>query len=92
MEVANTLEGVTSSADDESELPFDVEEGNKGFAGFSKMKLLLQRSRTDDSNSRNLDVEETFTELTDYLERRGYTPFVVVEPTDPEDGGGDGAP
>lgn len=89
VEVANKLEGVTSSADDESELPFEVEDGNKGFAGFSKMKALLQRSRTDDANSNNLDVEETFEELIDYLERRGYTPFVVAEPTDPEDGDDD---
>lgn len=85
VEVANSLEGVTSSADDESELPFDVEEGDKGFAGFSKMKALFQRSRTDDANSKNLTVEETFEELIAYLERRGYTAFVVAEPADPEE-------
>ncbi len=85
VEVANQLEGVTSSADDESELPFDVKEGDKGFAGFSKMKASLQRSRTDDANSNNLSVEETFAELILSLERRGYTPFVVAEPATSED-------
>jgi len=88
VKVASNLEGVTSSADDESELPFDVKEGDKGFAGFSKMKANLQRSRTDDANSNNLSVEEAFAELVTHLERRGYTPFVVVEPVAPEGGGG----
>ncbi len=86
VEVASRLEGVTSSADDESELPFNIEDGNKGFAGFSKMTALLQRNRTDDANSNNLSVEETFADLTAYLERRGYTPFIVEEPVDPEEG------
>jgi len=91
VEVANKLEGVASSADDESELPFDVDEGDKGFAGFSKMKANLQRSRTDEANSNNLNVEETFADLITYLERRGYTPFVVAEPVDPAGGdNGDG--
>ena len=91
VEVANTLEGVTSSADDESELPFDVKEGDKGFAGFSKMKANFQRSRTDSANSDNLTVEETFDELIKSLERRGYTEFVVEDPDDgDEDGDGDG--
>lgn len=87
VEVANQLEGVTSSADDESELPFDVKEGDKGFAGFSKMKASLQRSRSDDANSNNLSVEETFAELIISLERRGYTAFVVAEPATSEDSG-----
>jgi hypothetical protein len=90
VKVASHLEGVTSSADDESELPFDVKEGDKGFAGFSKMKASLQRSRTDDANSNNLSVEEAFAELITHLERRGYTPFVVPEPLEPEGGGGGG--
>lgn len=88
VKVASNLEGVTSSADDESELPFDVKEGDKGFAGFSKMKANLQRSRTDDANSNNLSVEEAFAELITHLERRGYTPFVVAEPVAAEGGGG----
>ncbi len=92
VEVAKTLEGTASSADDESELPFNVKEGDKGFAGFSKMKASLQRSRTDDANSDNLTVEETFAELITSLERRGYTAFEVDDPDDEEDGGDDGAP
>lgn len=93
VKVAGHLEGVTSSADDESELPFDVKEGDKGFAGFSKMEASLQRSRTDDANSDNLSVEEAFAELIAHLERRGYTPFVVAEPEPAEaEGGGDDTP
>ena len=80
--VAKILEGTASSADDESELPFSVKEGDKGFAGFSKMKANLQRSRTDSANSNNLTVEETFAELIASLERRGYTAFVVEEPAE----------
>jgi len=87
VEVAGNLNGVTSSADDESELPFDVKEGDKGFAGFSRMKASFQRGRTDDANSNNLTVEETFADLITYLERRGYTAFVV---DDPADDGNDG--
>ena len=91
--MAKTLEGITSSADDESELPFSIQEGNKGFAGFSKMIADLQRSRTDSANSKKQTVEEAFAELVSHLERRGDTAFGVAEPAEPEEGeGGGGAP
>ena len=87
VKVPQILEGVAQSADDESDVPFDTEEGDRGYAGISNMKGSLQQQRTDDANSQNLTTDETFTELVAYLERRGY---VLFEVEDPGDGTGDG--
>lgn len=86
--VPKSLKGYALSADDESAVPFDADEGNVGYAGISTMKGHLEVSRSKDASSRSLSVEETFAELISYLERRGYAEFVIALPAD--NGGGNG--
>ncbi len=79
--VPKKMKGYALSADDESAVPFDDDEGNVGYAGISQMAGDLEASRSKDASSRGLTVEQAFDELIEYLERRGYTEFVIAAPT-----------
>lgn len=85
VKVPKQMKGYALSADDASSAPFDDDEGNSGYAGISKMDGDLEQSRSKDASSRNLTVAETFAELIDYLERRGYSAFEVEALTDDEE-------
>ncbi len=88
--VPKRMKGYALSADDESMVPFDDDEGNVGYAGISQMDGDLEESRSKDASSRGLTVEETFQELIDYLERRGYGEFAIPVPADSTTNGNGG--
>ena len=80
--VPKTMSGQALSADDESELPFDSDEGNVGYAGISSMKGSLQVALTRDANDDNQTVEEAFADVITLVERRGFSEFVLDDGTD----------
>ena len=80
------MRGYALSANDETELPFTVEEGIKGYAGTSIMRCYFQNPRSSNANDDGLTVAETITRLTEELERRGTALF---EADDGEDGDGE---
>ncbi|MCB1230634.1 MAG: hypothetical protein KDN19_10230 [Verrucomicrobiae bacterium] len=83
VKVPKAMKGYALSADDESSVPFDDDEGNVGYAGISQMSGSLEVTRSKDASSRNLTAQETFDELIQYLERRGYSEFEIsITPTD----------
>ena len=93
VEVPKKMSGYALSADDESAVPFDDDEGTVGYAGISSMNGTLQTSQTDSANHDAQTVEEAFADLIAYVERRGYLEFELIEPEpepEPFDGGGGG--
>ena len=80
VEVPKKMSGYALSADDESAVPFDDDEGTVGYAGIGSMNGTLQESQTDSANHDAQNVAEAFTDLIAYVERRGYREFQIAEP------------
>ncbi|HRX55736.1 MAG TPA: hypothetical protein P5016_14565 [Verrucomicrobiales bacterium] len=72
VKVPKKLEGYTISGDSESELPFTVNEIDKGYAGSSKIKGELQSRMSSDANEDDLTVSETMDSVVASLKRKGY--------------------
>ncbi|NNE91513.1 MAG: hypothetical protein HKN23_07690 [Verrucomicrobiales bacterium] len=86
--VPKSMKGQALSADDESMLPFDSQDGSFGYAGISSMSGKLQVRRSKDANDDRQTVAEAFADVVAYIERRGFTEFDDGTGDDDGDGGG----
>lgn len=80
VKVAKALEGYALSADSENELPFSVNEIDKGYAGFSRVRATLQASDSAEANHDGLTVEEAAGQVAASLKRRGFQDATPASP------------
>jgi len=87
IKVADKMEGSSLSADSERDLPFFGFGEDSGYAGISKIKVHLEKRRTDEANDEESTVAETLAELVTFVEGQGYTTIeTATTPDAPRDG------